>query len=285
MTSQTINIDIPDRRPRRWWQRVTSWLIILNVAVFFIDQAAARYWHTYVLCTQRVMIEGQPFQPGDVVIMRGGGLRVAASPDGDPGVLLMPPLEFWGHFSAKTTIGLRQWWRLFTFQFLHASTTHLLLNMLGLYMFGPLVEMYLGARRFLAFYLICGAAGAVGYIALWAAKILVATAWTPLVGASAGIFGILIASARLAPDTRVMLLFPPIPMKLKTLVWVLIGLAAVSIFFTGHNAGGEAAHLGGAIAGIFADHESDRARHFRQRRTNARSEGRWCIFPGGGRAS
>jgi membrane associated rhomboid family serine protease len=129
--------------------------------------------------------------------------------------------------------------------------------MMALYFFGPLVEYYLGARRYLAFYLLCGMAGGAAYLLLWAVGahaqdprwILIVDPRTPLVGASAGIFGILIAAARIAPDARVMLLFPPIPMRLRTLAWVLLGLAAYTVIFHGANAGGQAAHLGGAAVG------------------------------------
>src|SRR5205814_1372266 len=119
----------------------------------------------------------------------------------------------------------------------------------ALYMFGPMIESYLGRWRYLAFYLICGIGGAVSYLVLWQAHVLVGYPWVPLVGASAGIFGILIAASRVAPDTTVMLMFPPIPMRLKTMAWVFVGIALFTVFTNGKNAGGEAAHLGGAILG------------------------------------
>lgn len=185
---------------------VTIWLIVINVAVFFIDNIV------------------------------GSRTRYL-------------PIATWGHFSAATTVWGMQWWRLITFQFLHADLSHLAFNMLGLYFFGPIIEGYLGRVRFTVFYLLCGCAGAVTYLALWMAHVLVGNAHVPLVGASAGIFGILIATARLAPDATVMLLFPPIPMKLRTLAWVLMGIAFYTILTHGQNAGGQAAHVGGAALG------------------------------------
>ena len=125
-------------------------------------------------------------------------------------------------------------------------------------MFGPMIESYLGRRRFLAFYLLCGASGAGMYMILWQLGILRGTVIpgvgdispiVPLVGASAGIFGVLVAAAMVAPNATIMLLFPPIPMSLKTFAWVLIGIAVFTVFTSGHNAGGEAAHLGGAAMG------------------------------------
>lgn len=161
-----------------------------------------------------------------------------------------PPLTLWGHFSAWTAVGHLEAWRFLSFQFLHANIWHLFFNMLGLYFFGPLVESYLGSKRFLGFYLLCGVAGAVVYLLLWMVGLLITLPYIPLVGASAGIFGVLLAGAFIAPDAWVMLLFPPIPLRLKTLAWVLLGIAAFTVLTDGRNAGGEAAHLGGAALGL-----------------------------------
>ena len=196
---------------------VTTWLIIINVAVFLIDNLLLRQGIAF------------GFQ----------GMR-----------FVMGPLEFWGHFSAGLAIWNYQVWRFITFQFLHANFQHLLFNMLGLYFFGQMMETYLGRQRFLTFYLLCGVAGAVAYLVLWAMGVLVSSAFIPLVGASAGIFGILAAAAQVAPRATVMLMFPPMPVALRTWAYILLGLAAATILFAGPNAGGEAAHLGGALLGI-----------------------------------
>lgn len=184
----------------RMWS-VTTWLIVINVAVYVVNQMT-----------------------GDL-------------------------LADWGYFSAATAIGALQLWRFVTFQFLHANFEHILFNMISLYFFGPLIEMYLGSRRYLAFYLLCGIGGAVMYLVLWGVGVLPGGAQTPMVGASAGIFGVLIAAARVAPNARVMLLFPPIPMRMRTFAIIMLGIALWTVFANGHNAGGEAAHLGGAAVG------------------------------------
>ena len=158
-------------------------------------------------------------------------------------------LGAWGFFSAAAAIFHLQVWRFITFQFLHDGISHIFFNMLALYFFGPMIEGYLGSRRYLAFYLLCGVAGAAMYLVLWVLGFLHMGASTQLVGASAGIFGVLIAAARVAPDTTVMLMFPPIPMKLKVLAWIMIGIAVFTILGDRANAGGEAAHLGGAALG------------------------------------
>jgi membrane associated rhomboid family serine protease len=155
-----------------------------------------------------------------------------------------------------------QVWRLLTFQFLHSPDNifHLFFNMFGLFIFGPMVEEALGRRKYLAFYLVCGIMGGVMYVFLnllgmigldFLPGVLASDPRTPLVGASAGVFGVIMACAYIAPNTVVQLIFPPIPLKMK---WLAYGYVAISLFnllFGGRNAGGDAAHIGGAIAGYF----------------------------------
>lgn len=167
-------------------------------------------------------------------------------------------LETWGAFTVSETFGKGQLWRLFTFQFLHAGWMHILFNMYGLFLFGPFVERWWRSKPFLGFYLICGVAGALLYALLANTGILppprnapgVDMNMVPLVGASAGIFGILIAVAIIAPEGRIMLLIPPIPMKLRTFAIVFIGIELVILFTNSNNAGGSAGHLGGALMGF-----------------------------------
>jgi membrane associated rhomboid family serine protease len=155
----------------------------------------------------------------------------------------------YGYFSVTTAVIGLEFWRFITFQFLHAGPSHIFFNMLGLYFFGPIVESHLGSRRYLAFYLLSGIGGALGYIVLSTLGILITNPNDPLIGASAGIFGVLIGVAQIGPDIRVMLLFPPIPMRMRTMAWVYIGIAVYVILTSGPNAGGQAAHLGGALVG------------------------------------
>lgn len=155
-----------------------------------------------------------------------------------------------GFFSTALGVRRLQLWRWLTFQFLHADPLHLLFNMLFLYFFGPIVEARLGKRRFVAFYLICGLSGAASYVLLWRLGILIHSAESTLVGSSAGLFGLMAAGAVIAPHYRVQLLWPPISLALRTMVLVYIGFAVLMVWTGGANAGGEAAHLGGAIAGF-----------------------------------
>ena len=176
----------------------------------------------------------------------------------------MTPLQKWLHFSTKKVIGGAQLWRLVGFQFLHADMTHLLFNMIALFFFGPLVEQFLGRKRYLAFYLLCGVFGALLYLCLnllgwvWITQLglpempglLFNATGVPLIGASAGVFGVIIGGALLQPNVKVLLFFI-IPMRLATLAMALIAISVIFILFGLDNAGGEAAHLGGAIAGWY----------------------------------
>jgi membrane associated rhomboid family serine protease len=187
----------------------------------------------------------------------------------------MPILKRLGYFStSRALVGWDssgrlmggEFWRFISFQFLHADFWHLLVNMFGLWIFGPLVERCLGGKRFLAFYLLCGIFGACMYLFLNAGGAALAmfgaTApillfndpQVPLIGASAGVFGVLLAGAYLSPNTMVLLFFL-IPIRLVTLAYGLVAVALFTLIFynnkAGSNAGGEAAHIGGAIAGFY----------------------------------
>lgn len=155
-----------------------------------------------------------------------------------------------GFFSATLAVRHVQLWRWITFQFLHAGPLHLLFNMLFLYYFGQMIEPRLGRTRFVAFYLLCGLAGAAGYVLLWRLRVLVDSPDVPLVGASAGIFGLAVAAAVVDPYYPIRLFWPPTTLTLRTMVLIYLALAVVMIWMDAANAGGEAAHLGGAAAGF-----------------------------------
>lgn len=153
-----------------------------------------------------------------------------------------------GYFSVDKAILSGQVWRFVTYQFLHADFWHVLMNMIGLYFFGPMMEQWWGSKRFLGFYLLCGIAGAVPMGLLVLAGVFPAE--VGLVGASGALYGVLIGAATLYPNQTVRLLFPPIPMKLKTMAFVFMGISLLSVI-AGTNDGGNAAHLAGAALGFF----------------------------------
>jgi membrane associated rhomboid family serine protease len=177
---------------------------------------------------------------------------VLASMENDGGAYHgLPPLLRWGAFAVQSALFEFRIYEFVTFQFLHGSLGHVLFNCIGLYFFGPWMERWWGSRRFLWFYLLCGAAGAAFFTLLLALKVVPGDFQTPMVGASAGIYGIFIGVAVIAPSMRVQLLFPPIELSMRQLA---IGLLVISIgailLSIGGNEGGEAGHLGGAILGF-----------------------------------
>jgi len=153
-----------------------------------------------------------------------------------------------GVFTVREGLFGFQLWRLITFQFLHANLGHLLFNSIAIYFFGAFVERQLRSRAFLLFYLLCGVAGALGYGTL----VSVSNAYQDVgvVGASGGIFGILVIAAMIAPDMRVQLLFPPVTLTMRLLAILVLAYGVFVVLVRGDNAGGEAGHLGGALAGF-----------------------------------
>ena len=156
-------------------------------------------------------------------------------------------VEF-GKFTLREGIRGFQVWRLITFQFLHGDFGHLLFNSIAIYFFGAFVEQQLRSRAFLVFYLLCGVAGALGYAAL----VYISDNYRDVgvVGASGGIFGILVVAAMIAPDMRVQLLFPPVTLTMRLMAILMLGWGVLVVVTGGQNAGGEAGHLGGALAGF-----------------------------------
>jgi membrane associated rhomboid family serine protease len=168
----------------------------------------------------------------------------------------------WGCFTVQSAFAEWRLWELVTFQFLHGSVGHVVFNSIGLYFFGPWMERWWGSGRFTAYYLLCGAAGAVFYTLLTLLGILpergtLPGVLIPLVGASAGIYGLIVGVAFIQPKATVHLLIPPVSLSMRNAALLFIGLAVAVIvgdILVGgalfKNSGGEAGHLGGAILGF-----------------------------------
>jgi membrane associated rhomboid family serine protease len=139
-----------------------------------------------------------------------------------------------------------QVWQLVTYGFLHGSVTHLLFNMFALYMFGAEIELLLGGRRFLWYFLACIVGAAVTQLIVYT---FLGRPPTPTVGASGGVFGLLLAFGLAYPERKILLLIPPIPMPALMFV-TLYGLLELYLGVTGSNQGvAHFAHLGGMVAG------------------------------------
>jgi membrane associated rhomboid family serine protease len=100
-------------------------------------------------------------------------------------------------------------WQLITYAFLHGSLLHLGFNMFALYMFGSAIERVFGAQRYLIYYVVCVVSAAITQLVFAS----IAGVVYPTVGASGGVFGLLLAYAMYFPNNRIMLLFPPIPCR------------------------------------------------------------------------
>ncbi|MEN1728303.1 MAG: rhomboid family intramembrane serine protease [Pseudomonadota bacterium] len=137
-------------------------------------------------------------------------------------------------------------WQLVSYGFLHGSFLHLFFNMFALYMFGLAIEQAWGTKRFLIYYFVC----LVGAGLLQLVMTSVMGSPRPTIGASGAVFGILLAFGMMYPNQRILLIFPPIPMKAK---WFVIVYGLLTLFFgvTGTMAGiAHFAHLGGMLFGF-----------------------------------
>ncbi|MBD3609987.1 MAG: rhomboid family intramembrane serine protease [Gammaproteobacteria bacterium] len=140
-------------------------------------------------------------------------------------------------------------WQLISYAFLHGSVFHLLINMYALWLFGSRIEYAWGSKAFAIYYFVC-ALGAGLVQLLIASQTMSEGTIYPTVGASGGVFGLLLAFALTFPDERLMLIFPPIILKAK---WFVLLYAGVELYagVTGTLAGiAHFAHLGGMLFGF-----------------------------------
>jgi membrane associated rhomboid family serine protease len=148
-------------------------------------------------------------------------------------------------------------WQVITYSFLHGNELHILVNMLGLYMFGSEIERVLGQKRYLTYYFVSVLVAAIAQLAMSA---LNPGPPYPTIGASGGVFGLLLAYGMFFPRRIVMLIFPPIPMP----AWLfVIVYACIELYLgvTGTMAGvAHFAHLGGMLGGYLL------LRYWRRRR-------------------
>ncbi len=140
-----------------------------------------------------------------------------------------------------------QLWQLVTYAFMHGGFTHILFNMVALYMFGGTIEHTFGARNFIVYYFVCAVVAALAQLLVVR---YVTHGFYPTIGASGAIFGLLLAFGMLYPQEKVMLIFLPVPLP----AWLFVsGYAIVELVLgiTGTAAGvAHFAHLGGMVAGM-----------------------------------
>lgn len=138
--------------------------------------------------------------------------------------------------------GYFQPYQFFTYMFAHGSFSHIFFNMLALASFAPILEHYWGDKKFLLFYVITGIGAGVIY-ALANYFLFPGTAGSML-GASGAIYGILMAFGMIFPNMELMLLFPPIPIKAKYMVFL---MGALTYVMDRSGSVAHLAHFGGAF--------------------------------------
>jgi len=183
------------------------------------------------------------------------------------GQISFPQLEFYfmGHYPISPAF---KPWQIVTHMFMHGGFTHLLFNMFALFIFGSALERVWGAKRFLTYYLLCGVGAFFFYEFTLGIEIYQQMGtFNPncdlgwVVGASGSVFGLLLGFGMLFPNTQLMLLFPPIPIKAKYFV---IGYGAIELMMAFNNSPGDNvahfAHLGGMLIGyiLIKKWQSDR---------------------------
>jgi membrane associated rhomboid family serine protease len=154
----------------------------------------------------------------------------------------IPFNDFFGLIPAMVT-GKLYFWQLVTYNFLHGGVFHVLMNMLVLYMFGADVEEFLGFKRFLIYYLICGIGAGIVTV-IFSSQTMI-----PVVGASGAIYGLLMAYGILFPHRQVlfMLIFP---IKVKWMVLIFIGIEFFGTMDYSRDGISHITHLGGLLFGF-----------------------------------
>lgn len=141
-------------------------------------------------------------------------------------------------------------WQLFTYMFFHGGFSHFLFNMLTLWMFGTAVEQTWGTRRFATYYLACGLAAGITVVLMAVLSRNPEAMFSPTIGSSGAIFGLILAFGLLFPDVPVLMMFLfPIPAKYFA---ILMGFIEFFLQRTQPGSGiSHIAHLGGMAFGLF----------------------------------
>lgn len=159
------------------------------------------------------------------------------------------------------------WWQPLTHMFMHGGFWHIFFNMYTLYIFGNVLERIIGEKKFLIFYFVCGFGAAalhmgVQYLELQGAmeqaamgnsvamQTVAMVKYTPTVGASGAIYGVLLGYAMLFPDSKMTLLFPPVTLSAKWMVAIFAAIEFISGITGASVSVAHFAHLGGMLIGL-----------------------------------
>jgi membrane associated rhomboid family serine protease len=141
-------------------------------------------------------------------------------------------------------------WQLVTYSFLHAGVMHVLINMLMLWMFGAQEEMDWGSKKFLEFYLFCIVGAALTTMAVAYSPIPGVSPMTATIGASGGVYGVLMAFGMLYGEQEIFMFPLPFMMKAKYMVAIMILLVILATFQPSQGGIANFAHLGGLFFGF-----------------------------------
>ncbi len=159
-----------------------------------------------------------------------------------------------------------QFWQLITYGFLHGSFMHVLFNGIGIWQFGSRVEQGIGSKRFAQLFFVSVLGAGLCQLAVVSAITTSAADAFPTVGASGGVFGILVAYAIFYPDDRVIIIPIPVPMSSRTMV-IIYGVFSLVAGISGSLQGiAHFAHLGGLAAGWLLIRYWQKLPPFRKRR-------------------
>jgi membrane associated rhomboid family serine protease len=186
-------------------------------------------------------------------------------------------LEFYFGLIPRLVLHEFYLWQVFTYQFLHGGLFHILFNMLALWMFGCDLESRWGSNFFLRYYFVCVVGGGVLNI------VFAPNQMGPSIGASAGIYGILLAYGLIYPHRTVYLYFL-FPIKMKHFVWIIGAIALYSSMTAGQSGIAHLAHLGGMVFGYLylrGANPTDWIKDYLDRRRLKRLKRRFHLYPGG----
>lgn len=193
---------------------MVRWLLIVNVLIYVFQGMSPGYWI----------------------------INYALWPAGDPGLLQTP--------EGLARAPAFHVWQLVSYGFLHGGLSHLFLNLFALWMFGSAIERFWGPLRFSLYYFVCLiGAGLVQLIAM-DLHLHAGGMPYPTLGASGAVFGLLLAFGMMFPNERILLLFPPVPIKAK---WFVLGYGGLELFFGVAGIASNIAHfahLGGMLFGL-----------------------------------
>lgn len=168
-------------------------------------------------------------------------------------------------------------WQLFTYQFLHGGLFHLLFNMLALWMFGCDLERRWGSVFFLKYFFVSAVGGGI------VNTLILPNQVAPSIGASGGIYGILLAYGLIYPNQIVYFYFL-FPIKMKHFVWIIGGISFYSSITSGQSGIAHLAHLGGMLFGYLylrGGNPWERFKLYLDRRRLARLKRRFQVIAGG----